>query len=130
MAFTVPFSTNVCFFCFPALHFFVYHGVALNLFSRPIVFIFCLFIDYVFYYLSFFLPSLSLYRWFPLFLSPAAVRNFNSRNVPLQNSIDAYTFPSLLPRASTQLAGTKLLRLFTACTLHYINPVLGYLLSF
>ena len=116
-------------FCLPALHFFVYHGVALNLFSCPIVFVYCWFIDYVFYYLSFFLLSLSLYRWFPLFLSPSPVRNFNSRYVPLQSSIDAYTFPSLLPPASTLLAGTKLLRLFTAYTLHYINPVLG-LLSF
>jgi hypothetical protein len=60
-----------------------------------------------------------------LFLSPAPARIFNSRNVPLQSSIVAYTFPSLMPPASTLLAGTKVLRLFTVCTLHCINTVLG-----
>jgi hypothetical protein len=92
-AVTVLFSTHVC-FRFSTLQFFVYHAAALNIFSPPIVF--CLLIDYVFYYLSCLLLSLSSYIWFPLFLSPAPVRNFHSRNVPLQSSIDAYTFPSLL----------------------------------
>jgi hypothetical protein len=115
-------------FRFPILHFFVYHEVTLNLFSSSIVF--CLLVDYLFYCLSFFLLSLSSYRWFSLFLSPTPFRNFHSRNVPLQSSIDAYTFPSLIPPASTLLAGTGFLRLFTTRTLHYINPVLGLPASF
>jgi hypothetical protein len=57
--------------------------------------------------------------------SLAPVRNFNSRNVPLQSSIVIYIFPSLLPPTSTVMDATKLLGLFTAYTLHYINPVLG-----
>jgi hypothetical protein len=111
-------------FRFPILHLFVYHGVT-HFFSRPVVFVFCLLIDYVFYYRSFFLLSLSSYRWILLFLSPTPFRNFHSRNVPLQSSIDAYTFPSLMQPASTLLAGTSLLRLFTTHTLHYISAVLG-----
>ena len=90
-------------------------------FSPILLFLFlCLFIDYMFYYLSFFLFSLCSYRWVPLFPSPAPVRNFHTRNVPLPSSIDAYTLPSLLPPGSTLLAGTTLLSLYSAPTLSTI----------
>jgi len=67
-------------------------------------------------------------RWFPLSLCPVPIRNLPlpGRSCIKVALID-HTSHSLLPPSSTQLAGTTLLRFFTAYTLFYINPVLKLL---
>ena len=79
------------------------------------------------FYFSFFLSlTLIIKKVSFVFLYSAAVRNFLSWKVFLQISTDEHTSPSLLPPASTQLAGTTLLRLITTHTLPHINPTLGF----
>ena len=61
-----------------------------------------------------------------VFYCPATVRSLLSCKVFLQISTDEQTTPSLLPPASTQLAGTTLLRPITTHTLPCINPTLRF----
>ena len=103
----------------------------LRLFSHPIVFVLYLFVNYTFYYISFF-PSLTLLIQMVSFVSLSCTcwKFFHSRNIFLQSSTDDYTSPSLLLYASPQLTGTMLLRLIIAHTPPYTNPILQFLAVF
>ena len=133
MAVTALYSTHLCSFRLPALHFSCLprSNTKLSLSSCPIVFVLYLCINYMVCYLYFFLSLTLIIQTIPFaFLCSATVRNFLSCKVFLQIGTDEHTPPSLLQPALTLLAGIKLLRLITAHTLPCINPTLGFHIFF
>ena len=116
---TALYSTHLCSFCLQALHLVVYHGVALSSDFSPIL-LFCIHLS-----TACFTVFTFSFSPFPVFLSPAPVRNFTLPELfASKQHWCLHSHP--LPPASTLLAGTKLLRLITVCTLPDINSVLGF----
>ena len=109
----------------PALGCLPWSSTKLRLFSHPVV-LFCLYLSTTcFPVFTFSISHFAHIDGFLCFSLLHLLEILHSWSALLQSSTGNCTPPSLLPPAPTQLAGTMLLRLNTACTLPCINPVLG-----